>query len=207
MSGLDSPQLFHTEVDESLRDGTFFTSSLAQDSPGIFYHADNFATSPVLYNSPINMSAKANGAEGELHRANGGPALSTSPESSIQDSSSDSSGRQKRGSTSTSPGNAGEDLTMADAPPSTWKGDSPFMGRAGHFDTSASNQNVDYAFNYPADPVDGDLFDFDSAANSPSPAIATSNEYNGSRHIAIPYRDSPIAAASFGAPQQHFGVS
>ena len=159
----------------------FFTSAIGQDSPGHFFQEDAFLDSP--YQSP--MPAKANALEN--HQTAKGPQFSASPpDSSLQDSSSDSSGRVKRKTSSRSSHSGFAAGAMVPVGPNAnpqpgsvfpgWKAPSS----SASFDIDDRNMETDFNFN--------------SAASSPSPIAHTQQHtapYSGPRHIAMPFRAQP----------------
>lgn len=209
LPGYDSPHIFDSEMGVSMpeEDLEFFSSALAQESPGQFFRDDsltNFANSP--YQSPV--STKSQNVP-EVSKSMASDTLfSASPESSSQDSSSDSSGRHKRKTSSRSSHSAlnGRDITMTDdLRPRSWK-----AGVVTHSEP---------AFGFPSSNIPGHIsyessnramendFDFDSAASSPSPNMNSNTPvYSGLRHIAIPYRVSPQSSASLISNQQAIKV-
>lgn len=196
MPNLDSPQLFSADLNNSMQDtDLFFNSTLSAESPAPLFGIDGFTSSP--YQSPMPMKSQK-----QQTIANMAPhphASSASPDSSMQDSSSDSSGRHKRKSSSRS-SNAelrGGDVTMTEEY-GLWKGNTKASlpeHEAFNMPTSlGSYQQFDYSNRQ----LENDFFDFESAASSPSPVATTHNHtYNGPRHIAIPFRDSPTSAPTF----------
>ena len=167
---------------EQEHDYGFFSSAIGQDSPGQFSQEDALLSSP--YQSPMPMKPNA---PPETIQASSGPQFSASPpDSSLQDSSSDSSGRAKRKTSSRSSQSAhATDATMPGGPSASiepayiypgWKA----PGKTTSFDFNDQNMESD--------------FDFNSAASSPSP-IANAPQrpvpYSGPRHIAMPFRATP----------------
>ena len=181
---MDSPQIFDTDMNGSMQDNDlFFNSALPTDSADQFFGDDSLISSP--FRSPV--STKAQTMSMSQQSVQNPSEMSTSPEGS--DSSSDLSGR-KRKSISRSSGSA-TDINMADA------------GQNGPWNTS-SNVKKEPMFISDAHSLDRfefsnrameNDFDFDSAASSPSPLMASKNvPFNGLRHVAIPNTESPRAS-------------
>ena len=192
----DSPPMFDTEMAATVQSGDiYFNSALPEDSPGHFFHDDMLANSP--FHSPASMKVQyaSTGPMASKARNN----YSASPESSLQDSSSDSSRRHKRKTSSKSSfsGLNGRDLTMTDARPRTWKVEGGMDGAIEtKFGFSGSAMFQPDQMDVSNRAMEND-FDFDSAASSPSPGISGNTPvYTGNRHIAIPIRASSGSAAS-----------
>ena len=126
--------------------------------------------------------------------------LSTSPESSLQDSASDSSGHRKRKSSSRSShsGVSVVDSPMASAlPPETWSSKPATIKRE-----STSKSRLGGAPNLENHACNSragrDFMDFGSAESSPNCDMSANlASYSGLRHVAIQYQDSPMSTASF----------
>ena len=202
----DSPPFFDAEmVDTTQNEDLYFGSALSQESPGHFFNDDVFAASP--FQSPVPKRVPDPSSTKIVDAANGNH-LSGSPESSIQDSSSDSSGRHKRRTSSKSSLSAltGHDQPKSGARSSGWKSDD-IMDTTPEpvFDFSGAAAPVYDGYDLSNRAMETD-FDFESAASSPSPAVSASTPvHNTTRHIAIPYRASPgpagsLAPRSYGAP-------
>ena len=186
----------------------FFSSALAQESPGQLFRGDdsltNFVNSP--YQSPASNKIQN---VPEVSKPTASDTLfSASPESSSQDSSSDSSGRHKRKTSSRSShsGLNGRDITMTDdLRPRSWKtGVATYSEPVFGFRNSNISGHISHEFSNRA--MEND-FDFDSAASSPSPNMnSNTSAYSGPRHIAIPYRVSPQSSASLVPNQQAIKV-
>ena len=192
----DSPPMFETEMAGTIQSGDiYFNSALPEDSPGRFFHDDMLANSPFHSPASIKVQYASTGPMASKAQNN----YSASPESSVQDSSSDSSRRHKRKTSSKSSfsGLNGRDLTMTDVRPRTWKAEGGMDGAIQPkfgFSGSATFQPDQMDVSNRA--MEND-FDFDSAASSPSPGISADTPvYTGNRHIAIPYRASSRSAAS-----------
>lgn len=196
LPGFDSPRIFDSEMAGTMEDGglEFFTSAIPQDSPGQLFGGDTLATSP--YQSPIPV--KSIRAPSDTKRTVNGAVFSASPDSSLQDSSSDSSVRHKRKVSSNSSQSAipVRDVTMADGVHmNPWKDDDPMLGVVEpNISFLASNLPVETNFELSNRAMEND-FDFDSAASSPSPYATTLTSghiaNNTARDFAVPYRTSP----------------
>lgn len=196
LPGFESPRIFDSDMAGTMGDGglEFFSSAMPQDSPGQLFGGDTLATSP--YQPP--MPAKSISAPSDTKRTLNGAAFSASPDSSLQDSSSDSSVRQKRKVSSNSSHSAipVRDITMANGVHmNPWKDDDPMLGVAepnGNFLASSLPAQTNFELSNRA--MEND-FDFDSAASSPSPYATTSTmgpmANNSARDFAVPYRASP----------------
>ncbi|KAA6409855.1 MAG: hypothetical protein FRX48_06467 [Lasallia pustulata] len=192
----DSPRIFDSEMAGTMEDGglEFFTSAMPQDSPGQLFAGDTLATSP--YQSP--MPVKSIRATSDAKRTVNGATFSASPDSSLQDSSSDSSVRPKRKVSSNSSHSAipSRDVTMADGGHmNPWKDEDPMLGVVEpNVNFVASNLPAETNFELSNRAMEND-FDFDSAASSPSPyaTTLTSGHFakNAARDFAVPYRTSP----------------
>ncbi|MCJ1477367.1 hypothetical protein MMC13_006038 [Lambiella insularis] len=193
---LDSPPLYDTEMLGPEQNGDlYFNSALSNDSPGRFLNDDVFATSPFQSPAPRRVPHTLSTAS----KTQTAKKISASPESSLQDSSSDSSGRHKRKTSSKSSlsGLAAHEQVMPGTRPAEWKsGEMMDMAPEPTFefpDTALSKYDS-YDFSNRAMEHD---FDFESAASSPSPVISAATPvHRTTRHIAIPYRASPRSAAS-----------
>ena len=177
---------FETDMEGSMQDtDNFFSSALAADASERLF-ADDGLNNP-LFQSPQTtkmQATPANSFHNQIH-------ASTSPESSVQDSSSDSSVHRKRKSSSKSSRSG------------LWNGESPMSNTLGHIKRESTNSDV-AEFN---NRVSGDLFDFDSAGSSPSKDVISNNTLGllpeitsnstTCRHVAIQYQDSPISTTSF----------
>ena len=194
----NSPHIFDSDMVAPMQDGDleFFNSALPQDSPGQFFGTDDLANSP--YQSPIIMKPQAV-REQHPNQATAGATFPASPASSSQDSASDSSGQRKRkvSSRSSHSGPVGRDaMTTDENRSSSWKDNGLMTGDTTMFEFSGSAGAGQPGFDFSDRAMERD-FDFDTAASSPSPNMNSSaSTYNGPRHIAIPYRASPQAAAS-----------
>lgn len=193
---LDSPQNFDSDMVNSMQGADiYFDSALHDESPGRFFGDD--ILSP--FQSPASLKARnvSTNADPDAVAKN----YPVSPESSLQDSSSESSGRHQRRSSSksSSSGLAGREITMLDSPPNGWK--SERMANAARepvLDFSAANfsniGNNSYDFSNRA--MEND-FDFDSAASSPSPVVSASNPvHTGNRYVVMPHQVSPSSGAN-----------
>ena len=209
LAGLDSPQIFDSDMADSMQDtDLFFSSALPQDSPAHLLGDDGVTNSS--YSSPMPMPMKVPRLEADSAPAESGQNLPASPESSLQDSSSDSSGRHKRKSSSRSfrSGLATSDVTMTDSVQfdgikhrATRTSDRPTS-----FDDLGTNNATYDTFDLSNRAMEND-FDFDSAASSPSPLLSSSGgTYTALRHIAIPYRASPRSAPSLTPHDMHLNV-
>lgn len=170
-------------------DDLFFSSALTADSPS---HVFGYDVSTAEFQSPMPVKARKINAESQGIRE--GAALSTSPESSMQDSSSDSSGRHQRKSSSRSSqsvntckdsraGNIAGQARQWMSPSTTPDGNLDFGHDQGFQSFEFSNRAME------------DAFDFESAASSPSPLMSVKDTpYTATRHVAIPYRESPQPA-------------
>ena len=203
----DSPPMFDTDMAGTVQSGDiYFNSALPGDSPGRFFHDDMFANSP--FHSPASMKVQyaSTSAMASKPRHN----YSASPESSLQDSSSDSSRRHKRKTSSKSSfsGVNGRDFTMTDARPSTWKAEGVIDGAIEpKFRFSGSTMFQPDQMDVSNRAMEND-FDFDSAASSPSAGVSANTPvYTGNRHIAIPYRASSRSAASLASHSRSSVVS
>ena len=207
LPGLDSPQIFDSDMADPMQDtDLFFSSALPQDSPAHLLGDDAAINSS--YSSPMPM--KVPRLEADSTSAESGHNVPASPESSLQDSSSDSSGRRKRKSSSRSSrsGLATSDVAMTDGV--------QFDGikhrairtssKPTSFDDLGSNTASYDSFDLSNRAMEND-FDFDSAASSPSPLLSSSGgTYTALRHIAIPYRASPRSAPSLTPHDMHLNV-
>ena len=197
MSTAEMLNTFETDLDGSMQpaDG-FFDSALSTESSERLF-SDDALTNPLF---PSVEPAKMQALQDPTDTARSRQPISTSPESSLQDSSSDSSGHRKRKSSSKSSqsGLSAVDSPMAHGLPSdSWKHTPGSIKREPTFNTfSASTPNFDsYEFNPRAG---GDFVDFGSAGSSPSHEAAShAAPYSGPRHVAIQYQDSPMSTASF----------
>ena len=170
-----------------------------------------YTTDPLdefLFTSPRPSPAPLKEQDGVVERvgAERKQALVSSPEDSVQDSSSEGSRRHKCKSPSTGSsgsGRSGLDMTISNT------------NRPGTRLPTTYEQGSQLSFNFdPSIPITQKLenidfsnaqmsshFDFDSAASSPSPVITSNNALAApTRFISIPYRESSGSAASF-APQ------
>lgn len=157
----------------SENDGDFFGSALALDSDALLV-SDEFD----------NLSHRCDPSSGSKI------AFSQSPESTLPDSSSDSSlQRPRHGSSDSSrSGFLGGDVTMVDEEQvAAW---SAMDNMTGSFRRNAMIHNPDTTF---SDNVMDRVFDFESAASSPGPHTTTSDAVFNSPHnfAKMPYRSSP----------------
>ncbi|MCJ1384932.1 hypothetical protein MMC17_008050 [Xylographa soralifera] len=202
---LDSPPFFDADmIGTTSNEDLYFGGALSQDSPGRFFNDDAFAASPFQSPAPkraSNPPIKGANATTDNH-------LSGSPESSLQDSSSDSSRRHKRRTSSKSSLSAltAHDQVMTGTHSSEWKSDDIMeMAPEPVFDFAGAAAPIYNGYDFSNRAMETD-FDFESAASSPSPAISTSTPvHHTTRHIAIPYRASSSSAASlvpcsYGSP-------
>ena len=181
---------FETDMEGSMQDAdNFFSSALAADASERLFPDDGLNNS--LFQSP--RTTKMQPTHGSAKSFHNQINTSTSPESSVQDSSSsDSSVHRKRKSSSKSSRSG------------LWNGDSPMSNTPGHIKRESTISDV-AEFN---NPVSGELFDFDSAGSSPSQDMTSSNtlgmlpditsndsKYSGPRGVAIQH--SPRSPASF----------
>ena len=186
-SSFDSPHIFDSDTNESIHhvDLEFFNSALPQDSPTRFFGEDTLANSP--FQSPQSMKQQVVQEKPitTTNRTN----FSASPDSSVQDSSSETSRRHNRDTSSKTShsGLTGQDVVMTDDV-------QPHQHNAMFdFSSSVPLSHHDYSFSNRA--MEND-FDFDSAASSPSPQINShAPTYTGPRHIAIPYQASSKSSA------------
>jgi len=193
---VDSPQNFDSDMVNPMQGADiYFNSALHDESPGRFFRDD--ILSP--FQSPASLKAR------DLSTNTDPDAVAknyfASPESSLQDSSSESSGRHQRRSSSksSSSGLAGREISMTDAPPKGWKSERRAnRARQPVFDFSAANLsnfgNNSHDFSNRA--MEND-FDFDSAASSPSPVVSASNPVRtGNRCVVMPHQVSPSSGAN-----------
>ena len=190
-AGFNSPHIFDTDMD-GLIHGTdmFFDSALAIDAPSRLYGDGVSGISPFQSPMPTKARSLQDGRRGLQTR----PAPSLSSESSMQDSSSDSSDQRHRKTSSTSFQSApsGSDTVMHDA--SEWNGLQSFSKKeVAHGLPNSDASNLDN-FEFSNRAMEND-FDFDSAASSPSPLLSVNSaQYTGPRGLTIPYEDSPKAS-------------
>lgn len=157
----------------SENDGDFFGSALALDSDALLI-SDEFD----------NLSHRCDPSSGSKIR------FSQSPESTLPDSSSDSSlQRPRHGSSDSShSGFLGGDVTMVDEEQvAAW---SAMDNMTGSYCSNAMIHNPDATF---SDNVMDRVFDFESAASSPGHHTTTSDVVFNSPHnfTKMPYRSSP----------------
>ena len=157
----------------SENDGDFFGSALALDSDALLI-SDEFD----------NLSHRCDPSNGSKI------GFSQSPESTLPDSSSDSSlQRPRHGSSDSShSGFLGGDVTMVDEEQvAAW---SAMDNMTGSYRRNAMIHNPDATF---SDNVMDRVFDFESAASSPGPHTTTSDVVFNSPHnfAKMPYRSSP----------------
>ncbi|MCJ1307103.1 hypothetical protein MMC25_000749 [Agyrium rufum] len=183
LTNFNTPDIFDPD---GTYGGGFFDSAMAPGSPGRFIPEENFLSSP--YQSPRPAKAQ------QSHTVKSEPATSAQqfsaspPDGSLQDSSSDSSGRHKRKSSSSR------------SSQSVAHGQPPMLGMA----NEKNGQQYSYG-NYKSNSREGAFsdqnmendFDFTSAASSPNTHLTNRPPagYTGPRHIAMPYRNSPKVAA------------
>ena len=186
LPSLDSPQIFDSDMTQ---DGgiEFFNSAFPQDTPGRL-----FSDSPFQSPMPVNTASLKSTSNQTVK----GNSFAASPESSMQDSSSDSSGRHKRNTSSNSSHSAlttGNRAVYHGVRSNGRKVESTIMSDAEPiFDYTSSTMPMDLNYEFSNRTMEND-FDFESAASSPSPNFTSTS---GIRHIAIPYRASPSAAPS-----------
>ena len=189
---MDSPYIFDTEMNDGTQiNGDFFNAALSTDSPNLF--GDDVLSSP--YQSP--MPAKARKIHAGSQGIRDGSAISTSPESSVRDDSSDSSGMHKRKTSSRSSHSipATQSAAIVGSERQAWH-----VKAEPHMDPVNLQGYQNFAFDTSNRVMEHD-FDFDSAASSPSPAMSGNiASYAAPRYVAIPYRDSPRPAASMLQP-------
>lgn len=192
MPNHDSPQIFDTEMSAAIPDeDLFFDQALTAESPGALFGAEPMSASPFA--SPIPIKSPAQNSS--TLNAKPEMALSASPESSMHDSSSsDASSRHDRKASSRSSNNGlhPESMSIADARLNSWKNIGSMAPSNQNLNppglTPDHFQNMDFDVRH----LENELFDFDSAASSPSPNLAPSTLAQvAPRHIAIPFRDSP----------------
>lgn len=192
---LDSPQNFDSDMLNPMQGGDiYFNSALHDESPGRFFGDD--ILSP--FQSPASLKARNTSTTTEPSGVSKN--YSASPESSLQDSSSESSGRHQRrtSSKSSSSGLAGREITMTDAPSNGWKSeDMTNMARKSTFDFSGANlSSFNNSYDLSNRAMEND-FDFDSAASSPSPVVNASNPvHTGNRCVVMPHQVSPSSGAT-----------
>ncbi|MCJ1357590.1 MAG: hypothetical protein MMC33_007586 [Icmadophila ericetorum] len=193
-----SPHIYDTDMQDVLQTGdVFFNSALTHDSPGPFLADEMFLNSP--YQSPLsiksqNMRLDANSKLNEIN-------LSTSPDSSLQDSSSESSSQHKRKTSSRSShsGLLQQDMSMNTQNYSGSWGNAESRSNTKTITEFTGSNNIASDFNDRAMEHD---FDFDSAASSPSPNMNSRGfAFSGNRHIAIPNQMSPRSPANFAKPE------
>ena len=159
----------------------FFTSAIGQDSPGHFFQEDALLDSP--YQSP--MPVKPNAPE-NIQVSNEPQFSASPPDSSLQDSSSDSSGRVKRKTSSRSSHSGLATDAMVPGGPNA-------NVQPGHIFPGWKAPPNPTSFDFNDRNMESD-FDFNSAASSPSPITRTQQHpapYSGPRHIAMPFRATP----------------
>lgn len=169
--------------DESDRD--FFGSALALDSDAILI-SDKF-------NNPPHQCDLSSGSK---------IGFPQSPESTLPDSSSDSSlQRPRHGSSDSSHSEfLGGDVTMVDEEQAAaW---SAMDTMAGQYCIDAKISNSDATF---SDIAMDKVFDFDSAASSPGPHATTSDVVFSSPHnfAKMPYRSSPGSDFTLNKPPSY----
>ena len=177
-AGIYDSEMGGTEQEQEYN---FFTSAIGHDSPGHFFQEDALLDSP--YQSP--MPVKTNAAEN--NQVLNGPQFSASPpDSSLQDSSSDSSGRVKRKTSSrSSHSGSAADAMVPGGPNANAQSAYVFPGWKAPINPTS--------FDFNDQNLESD-FDFNSAASSPSPITHTQQHpapYSGPRHIAMPFRATP----------------
>lgn len=196
LPGLESPLIFDPEVNDPLEPtNIFFNSALPQDSPGGLFGDDALANSPF----PSPLSAKVQQLQKEPNTLKTDAPLSVSPDSSLRDSSSESSDCHKRKSSSRS---SRSGVLQADVIRSNgaevmdWRRcESLIIEQEPDFSFSTSNIGGGEKYDFSNRAMESS-FDFDSAASSPSPIIGVGGpRLAGHRHIAIPYRESPQSSA------------
>ncbi|MCJ1403196.1 hypothetical protein MMC11_006419 [Xylographa trunciseda] len=179
----------------------YFGSALSQESPGRFFNDDVFAASPFQSPAP----KRAPNPSTKSADATTGHRLSGSPESSLQDSSSDSSGRRKRRTSSKSSLSAlAGHAQVRSGPRASGAKSDDMMDIVSEpvFDFSGTAAPLYDGYDFSNRAMETD-FDFESAASSPSPAVSASTPvHHTARHITIPYRASPGSAASL-APRSY----
>ena len=192
LPGLSSPQTLDSEMTTSLQDGDleFFDAAYSQDSPDPLFAPDPSIAMP--YQSPL--SPKQN-SEKPAHRLATTASSSASPESSVQDTSSEGSARRKRKTSSdSSHSDHGLDVQRGvdGAQAGPLKSENLSYDGENHHDTD---------FEYSNRAMEND-FDFTTAASSPSPNVDSKPAaYTGPRHITIPYRESPGTTNRLLPPQ------
>ena len=191
MPNLESPQIFDVEMNATIPDeDLFFNQALTAESPGALFGVEPLSVSPFASPIPIKSPVPNVNALETSHEMG----LSASPDSSMQDSSSDTSSqpRRKASSRSSNDGLHPGSMSIADARLKSWKNAGAMASNNQTLNslglTSDNLQHMDFDVQH----MDNDLFDFDSAASSPSPNLISRSIPNfASRHIAIPFRDSP----------------
>lgn len=203
LPSFDSPQIFDTDMTDAMQDGDhFFNSAMPHDSPGPFLRDEMFMNSP--YQSPL--STKSQNVRLDTNSKLNEVALSTSPDSSLQDSSSDSSSQHKRKTSSRSShsGLLPQDIGMNNHTYSeSWR-NAEVGSNVKPVTNHEGSNHIAGDFNDRAMEHD---FDFDSAASSPSPNMDSRGfTFSGTRHIAIPNQMSPRSPTNFVTPEQTSNV-
>jgi hypothetical protein len=183
----------------------YFDSALPEGPPSFFLGDEE---------SPFPSPASIQARQPPAHASQ--PAniahSSASPESSIQDSSSDSSRRAHKRRTSSKSSicaMAGGDMRMRNGPINSWKREDMMDMITGPTYDFGMPHGHDFNNNDISNRAMGEHFDFDSAASSPSPLLNNAGVplSIGNRHIAIPYRASTSSAATVGPSQSNSFVS
>jgi hypothetical protein len=189
MATMDSPHIFDTDMADNMQEGgLFFDAALPTDSPSFF--VDDGMTSPFQSPMPVKSRKIHAGSQG----IRDGTALSTSPESSVQDDSSDTSSKHKRKTSSRSSESA--PLAKSVAPVGSERRTWGIQTRKQEQPHDLLNPQSFGNYDFSNRAMEHD-FDFESAASSPSPAMSgNSATYNAPRHVAISYKESPKSASA-----------
>ena len=194
---------FETDMGEPMQEtDNFFSSALATDSSERLFSDDGLNGLSFQTPEPIKMQTNSDSINAFRTRQ----PISISPASSVQDSSSESSGHRKRKSSSKS---SQSGLSAIEGPMANTTHSNGWNSMPAPMKPESTVNNIvesattleDLEFN---NRVGGELFDFDSAGSSPSQEISQNPTlYSGPRHVAIQYQDSPISNASFPVNSMH----
>ena len=193
-SGIDSPRLFDRHLESPSGFDVGFSHSMHIDSSEFFSAslADSFFNEEAFADSSGQSTVDSPESSGQADRAAHQPAFSQSPQSSLIDSSSESSNQNEKNASSASShsGHFADDSRGGEKSHVKKESLSDFG-----FQTTEKLLVSDPGISN--DAMDQD-FDFETAAGSPGPSPSGINQKNAHMHsVEVPYRQSSKLATSF----------
>ena len=194
LSGIDSPRLFDRHLESPSAFDMGFSHSMHIESPEFFSAslADSFFNEEAFADSSGQSTVDSPESNGQADHTAHQPAFSQSPQSSLVDSSSESSNQNEKNASSASSHSG----LFAD-------------DNRGREKRHVKQESLsDYGFQTTEKPLVSDPgisndamdqdFDFETAAGSPGPNPSGINSKNAHMHnVDVPYRQSSKLATSF----------